>query len=219
MITKFKKGMRRATAIFICACVSSIPVFALDANATVTSSQTIAPVISTTAVAGTVLSTAQVDTAAQAIAQAAAEAAAKAAAEAAAKAAAAEAARRKALNYQPIYGNQVTYSSALKASEVITANGRLLGQYKLTFYCPCTICSGGWGNSTSSGARATEGRTIAVDPNKIPIGSHIFIEGFGDFIAEDVGSAIKGNRIDVFLNSHSRCYDLGIKYANVYIMN
>ena len=70
---------------------------------------------------------------------------------------------------------------------------------------------------TASGTTLTEGRTIAVDKNKIPLGSIVHIDGFGDFIAEDTGSAIKGNKIDIFVSSHAEAYRLGIRYANVYI--
>lgn len=204
MFFSSKKSIRGIIAATVCACAMTISAFAADIAA-------IAPV-GASAAEGTVLSAQQVDAAAQAQAQAEAE-------RAAAAQAAAEAARRALLTYQPVYGGTVRFSTAKSTSEVITFNGRALGNYKLTFYCPCEECSGHWGGSTSSGARATEGRTIAVDPRKIPIGSRIFIEGYGDFIAEDVGGAIKGNRIDVFVNAHSRAQQLGVQHANVYIMN
>ena len=53
---------------------------------------------------------------------------------------------------------------------------------------------------TFSGLKAKEGRTIAVDPAVIPLGSTVFIEGIGIRKAEDIGSAIRGSRIDVFMN-------------------
>ena len=94
-----------------------------------------------------------------------------------------------------------------------------MGNFKLTFYCACRSCSGGYGNGTATGTTCTEGRTIAVDPRVIPLGSKVYIEGFGDFIAEDTGGAIKGNKIDIYLNDHSRCYALGVARANVYVMS
>lgn len=153
--------------------------------------------------------------------KAAEEAARKAeeARKAAEKAAAEEAARKAALAYQPSYGGKVAPSAAYPITDAIKANGKPVGNFKLTFYCPDAACSGPYGDSTASGKRATEGRTIAVDRRVIPMGSKVYIEGFGHFIAEDVGGAIKGNRIDIFVTEHGRAKQLGVKYANIYIMN
>lgn len=86
-----------------------------------------------------------------------------------------------------------------------------LGNFRLTSYCGCRICNGRWtGHPTALGTDYQEGRTIAVDKRVIPLGSivEIFIPGHGwqRFRAEDTGSAIKGNRIDVYVSEHSRCY-------------
>ena len=62
------------------------------------------------------------------------------------------------------------------------------------------------------------GRTIAVDPSVIPLGSRVFIEGYGVFIAEDTGGAIKGNKIDIAVSTHERANELGVQYANVYLL-
>lgn len=121
--------------------------------------------------------------------------------------------------YIPNYERVVAYSETYTANEAITANGTALGNFKLTFYCACEKCSGGYGNNTATGTKCTEGRTIAVDPKVIPLGSEVFIEGFGSFIAEDTGGAIKQNKIDIYLSDHDRCYSLGVANANVYLMN
>lgn len=62
--------------------------------------------------------------------------------------------------------------------------------------------------------------TIAVDPRVIPLGSLVYVEGYGKAIAADTGGAIKGNIIDVFVNSHHEAYNLwGRKYnVPVYIL-
>ncbi|MCB6365204.1 3D domain-containing protein [Intestinibacillus massiliensis] len=198
-----KKIARCAAAVAIALCMGIVPAaYAYDAG------QAAVAVIAPTTGGS-----------AQGVARSADQMEAAQAAEAAKAAQAAEEARLASLVYRPVYGAAVQYSTAKTAGEVIKANGSYAGNFKLTFYCPCSQCSGPWGGGTSSGKRAAEGRTIAVDPKKIPIGSRVYIEGFGDFIAEDVGGAIKGNKIDIFVNSHSRCYDLGVKYANVYVMN
>ena len=53
---------------------------------------------------------------------------------------------------------------------------------------------------TSTGAIAEEGRTIAVDPSIIPYGSIVLING-NEYVAQDCGGAIKGNKIDIFVDS------------------
>lgn len=178
---------------------------------------------------GTVLNSDQINTAEQALAKAKAEAEAKAKAEAAAKA---EAEKNKAetaattsqttyndLLTAPVSAKTVSYSSSLLATDDIKKNATSLGNYKLTFYCPCATCNGVAGAQTASGTTPTEGRTIAVDSSVIPLGSRVYIDGYGVFIAEDTGGAIKNNKIDVFVSSHSRAYDLGVKYADIYLLD
>ena len=73
---------------------------------------------------------------------------------------------------------------------------------------------------TATGTKPTEGRTIAVDPKIIPYGTKVYIPQFDRvFIAEDCGSAIKGNRIDIYMNDYNRCMDWGIKTIDIYIIN
>lgn len=86
-----------------------------------------------------------------------------------------------------------------------------------TAYCPCADCSGGWGNRTSTGKTATAGRTIAVDPSIIPYGTGVIIEGV-TYIAEDCGGAIKGNRVDIFFNTHEEAMSYGRRVVTAYIL-
>ena len=60
-----------------------------------------------------------------------------------------------------------------------------MGEFKLTAYCPCEECSEGWGRQTASGKTAEAGRTIAVDPDIIDIGSKVKI-GNKIYIAERI---------------------------------
>lgn len=118
----------------------------------------------------------------------------------------------------PLSKRTVAFSSDLAANDVVRSAGRRLGNFKLTFYCPCVRCNGRSDGLTRSGTIAQEGRTIAVDPKVIPLGSRVYIDGYGVFIAEDTGGAIKSQKIDVFLDSHSRCFENGIAHADVYLL-
>ena len=98
-----------------------------------------------------------------------------------------------------------------------TPSGR--GVFELTAYCPCKICCGqyskeaGGAGTTKTGTIPVEGRTIAVDPSVIPLGSIVTIFGLGDRVAEDIGGAIKSHKIDVFFNSHQDAWNFGHKYG------
>lgn len=88
--------------------------------------------------------------------------------------------------------------------------GESLGNFKLTAYCGCRKCNGRWtGYPTASGTDYVQGRTIAVDKRVIPLGTWVYInipnEGWQKFRAEDTGSAIKRNRIDVYVDGHNLC--------------
>lgn len=94
-----------------------------------------------------------------------------------------------------------------------------LGGFTLTFYCPCEKCVGKKKVvKTATGTTPKSNRTIAVDPTVIPLGSIIYIEGYGYFIAEDTGSAVKGRRIDVFVDTHKEALQNGKRLANVYLL-
>lgn len=73
------------------------------------------------------------------------------------------------------------------------------------------------GSVTATGTQARWG-VIAVDPNVIPFGTKVYIPQFDKvFIAEDTGGAIKGNKIDIFMNSESQCIQWGRRTIDIYI--
>ena len=93
-----------------------------------------------------------------------------------------------------------------------------LGTFKITHYCPCSICCGPWANGiTSTGVTATTNRTIAVDPSQIPYGSKVVING-QVYVAEDCGGAIKKNCIDIYVATHQEGEDKGVYYTDVYLL-
>lgn len=61
-------------------------------------------------------------------------------------------------------------------------------------------------------------KVIAVDPNIIPLGSRVWVEGYGEAIAGDIGGAIKGNIIDVFLEDKQDALNWGRKTVNIRIL-
>lgn len=108
-----------------------------------------------------------------------------------------------------------------KATTIETKEPELksLGSFTVTAYCCCEKCCGKSENHpayglTKSGTKATEGRTIAVDPSLIPLGTTVYLNG-RPYIAEDTGSAIKGNKIDLFINNHQRAQEFGVQEMEV----
>ncbi len=91
------------------------------------------------------------------------------------------------------------------------AAGRQTATFTAYAYCACERCCGKWAQYglTASGTVPQQGRTIAVDPDVIPLGSKVWIDGRGPYIAEDTGSGINGSTIDVFHESHQSALSWG----------
>lgn len=100
------------------------------------------------------------------------------------------------------------------SSESNTTTAVIGGEtYKITAYCSCSKCCGKTTGRTASGTQATAGRTVAA-PSKFAFGTKLNIGGH-IYTVEDRGGAIKGNRIDVYVNSHSAALQWGVKYLPV----
>ncbi len=100
-----------------------------------------------------------------------------------------------------------------------TAKLRPLGDFRITHYCACSICCGPYSgmNSTASGVPPVTNRTIAVDPKQIPFGSKIVVNG-QVYVAEDTGSAIKKNCIDIYVATHEEASSKGMYHTEVYLL-
>lgn len=81
-----------------------------------------------------------------------------------------------------------------------------IGACRITHYCACEKCCGKSTGVTASGKLAAMGRTVAVDPGVIPLGSEVLINGVC-YIAEDVG--VRGKAIDIYIDSHSQALAMG----------
>lgn len=90
--------------------------------------------------------------------------------------------------------------------------------FKVTAYCPCSKCCGKEDGITATGTVATAGRTIAVDPTVIPYGSKVILDGV-TYVAEDTGGSIKGNKIDMFFDTHQEALEWGVKYIEGVVIN
>ncbi len=74
-------------------------------------------------------------------------------------------------------------------------------------------------STTSTGQKPVWG-TIAVDPKVIPYGTKVYIPQFDRvFVANNTGGAIKGNKIDIFMNTKSECYNWGRRSIEIHVLN
>ena len=74
------------------------------------------------------------------------------------------------------------------------------------------------GNRTATGINPYRG-VIAVDPKVIPLGTELYVEGYGYGEALDTGGAVKGNRIDLFFETKSEALNWGRRDVQVYILD
>lgn len=105
--------------------------------------------------------------------------------------------------------------------KALLARSHKLEDVTITFYC-CEeyphICGTGTG-ITASGRRVTPYVSCAVDTSIIPLGSTIIIEYNGEMVylrADDTGSAIQGNRLDIAVRGHQEALELGVKTADIW---
>ena len=76
----------------------------------------------------------------------------------------------------------------------------------------------GLSNYTASGTICQRG-VIATDPSVIPLGTKVYIPGYGYAVAEDTGGAIIGNKIDVAFDTVAECYEFGRQFIDIYIID
>lgn len=142
----------------------------------------------------------------------------------------------KEITYQIVYKDGVEISRNVKSTKtivepqnqvVLKGTGHVYASrgggnitYKKKISCSATAYSGHSNTATGRRPVRNEGglSTIAVDPSVIPLGSKVYVDGYGYAIASDTGGAIKGDTIDVYFNSSSECNSWGRRSANVLVV-
>lgn len=104
-----------------------------------------------------------------------------------------------------------------------------LGVFSLTAYCSCEICCGEFAKNRpldengkeivygAIGQRLIPSYSIAVDPNVIPYGSKVEIDG-SVYCAQDCGGGIKGHSIDVYFSDHQDALNFGVQHKEVFLL-
>lgn len=123
--------------------------------------------------------------------------------------------RAKGLDVDGIAGPQTF--KALNTSDENVQQGRVMTVESSAYTANCAGCSG----VTSQGINLKENpdaKVISVDPSVIPLGSKVYVEGYGTAIAGDTGGAIKGKKIDVFFPEREQALQWGRKNVTVKVI-
>lgn len=103
----------------------------------------------------------------------------------------------------------------LAAAYEMIGEYRYVGECTITAYCPCAECCGRWADGlTATGLPAGPG-IVAVDPEVIPLGSTVIIDG-QRYLAADTG--VTGNHVDVCMAEHAYTVEAGVGTAEVWIV-
>lgn len=97
-------------------------------------------------------------------------------------------------------------------------SGREITVSATAYTADCQGCSGTTATGVDLKANP-DAKVIAVDPSVIPLGSKVYVEGYGYATAADTGSAIKGNRVDIFVPNEQDAVNWGVKNVKVKILN
>ncbi len=106
----------------------------------------------------------------------------------------------------------------VEAASTTNTSSREITVKATAYTASCEGCSGTTATGINLKANPNE-KVIAVDPSVIPLGSKVYVEGYGEAIAGDTGGSIKGNRIDVFIPSQQDAINFGVKQLKVTILN
>jgi 3D (Asp-Asp-Asp) domain-containing protein/LysM repeat protein len=113
---------------------------------------------------------------------------------------------------------EVAAKHEVKPSVVSNTRARVFTVTATAYTASCGGCSGITATGINIKANPNA-KVISVDPSIIPLGSKVYVEGYGMAIAADTGGAIKGNRIDVFIPSKKEALNFGVKQLKVRILN
>ena len=95
--------------------------------------------------------------------------------------------------------------------------GESLGLFTVTYYCSCPICCGWWsGGPTASGAYPVADWTIAADPDILPLGTRVYINGH-EYCVEDTGSGVKGYHVDIYVDVHNLAVNNGVGETELFV--
>jgi 3D (Asp-Asp-Asp) domain-containing protein len=121
----------------------------------------------------------------------------------------------------PVHTNTVATQPAQAQSAQAAPSqpsGRSIQVSATAYVSDCKGCSGITATGINLKANPNQ-KVIAVDPKVIPLGSKVYVEGYGTAIAGDTGSAIKGNKIDLYMQNYADAIAFGRRTVTVTVLN
>ncbi len=110
----------------------------------------------------------------------------------------------------------ITTTTTTTTKATTTQEVTYLGTFKVTGYCSCEKCCGSSSGYTSSGTKATEGRTIAASSD-YAFGTQLMFNGTV-YTVEDRGGSVSDNVIDLYFDTHEEAVSWGVRYCEVYLV-
>jgi 3D (Asp-Asp-Asp) domain-containing protein len=89
---------------------------------------------------------------------------------------------------------------------------------RVTAYCPCKKCCGPLAQGICADGTPAVGRIAAADTKVLPFGTEVFVPGYGQAVVHDVGSKIRGHRLDVLFPTHKEAKRWGVQYLDVEVV-
>ena len=114
--------------------------------------------------------------------------------------------------------SQSTPTPASPSKPVAKADVKEVTVTATAYTASCNGCSGITSTGIDLNANPNQ-KVISVDPSVIPLGSKVWVEGYGEAIAGDTGGAIKGNKIDIYMPTYNDAINWGRKTVKVKILN
>ena len=113
---------------------------------------------------------------------------------------------------------QTQQSQPVQSTETSKPQGKTLTVEATAYTAYCSGCSGVTATGINLRANPNQ-KVIAVDPRVIPLGSKVYVEGYGTAIAGDTGGAIKGHRIDIFIPNYAKAMEFGRRTVKITILD
>lgn len=129
--------------------------------------------------------------------------------------------RKVAAVSTPIVTSPPIEEPVVKEEKVEVAEAQVVNELTVTataYTAYCTGCSGTTAYGIDLRSNPNQ-KVIAVDPRIIPLGTKVWVEGYGEAIAGDTGGAIKGHKIDVFIPSYDSAMEWGVKKVKLKVLN